>query len=83
MKKCSDYLKDLNDYLDGDLDPELCADIEEHVGQCTNCKLMIDTLRQTVRLCRESGECEELPPGLSARLSSLLRKRWEAKFGKS
>lgn len=82
MKKCADYLDDLNAYLDGELDAGLCAEIEEHIGQCRNCRLMVDTMRMTVKLCRESGECSELPPELSKRLSNLLRSRWEAKFGK-
>lgn len=81
MKKCAEYLNELNDYLDGDLDPTLCADLEEHIGHCRNCKLMVDSLRMTVKLCREGGECEELPADLSARLTGLLRQRWEQKFG--
>jgi anti-sigma factor (TIGR02949 family) len=79
---CADYIRDLNDFLDGELDPSLCEAIEEHIGTCRNCKLMIDSLKMTVRLCRESGECEELPGELSDRLTGLLRQRWEKKFGK-
>jgi predicted anti-sigma-YlaC factor YlaD len=82
MKKCAEYLNDLNDYLDGELDESLCAEIEAHVGECRNCKLMIDTLRQTVKLCRESGECESLPEDISRRLNNALKARWEQKFGK-
>ena len=43
-RKCLDYVQDLNDYLDGDLDPSLCEDIEKHVGQCENCRIMVDTI---------------------------------------
>jgi predicted anti-sigma-YlaC factor YlaD len=82
MKKCPEYLDVLNDYLDGDLDESLCAEIEAHIGECRNCKLMVDTLRQTVKLCRESGECESLPEHLTQRLNKAIRKRWEEKFGK-
>ena len=80
-RKCPDYISDLNDYLDGSISPELCAEIETHLGECRNCRIMVDTLRQTVRLCRE-GQEEQLPPGLEGKLNTILRQRWEKKFGK-
>ncbi len=83
MKKCVDYLEHLNDYLDGDLDPSLCLELEEHIGHCQNCKLMVDSLKMTVKLCREGGDCEELPSELAGRLSDVLRQRWEQKFGQT
>jgi len=78
---CKDYISNLADFIDGDIDPELCAEIQRHVGQCANCRIMVDTMRQTVELCRE-GKCEELPPALGARLNDLLKDRWQRKFGK-
>jgi predicted anti-sigma-YlaC factor YlaD len=83
MGKCGENLKYLNDYLDGELDESLCAELEAHIGECRNCRLMIDTLRQTVKLCREGGECEPLPEHLSQKLTQAMRKRWEQKFGAS
>mgnify|MGYP001584257542 CR=1 FL=1 len=80
-KSCRDYIGGLNDYLDGQLEPELCAEIEKHIGECENCRLMVDTLRQTVTLCRE-GKPEKLPEALEAKLSDLLKARWDKKFGK-
>ncbi len=78
---CPDYIEKLNDYLDGGIDPELCAEITEHLGKCENCRIMVDSMKQTVKLCREGKE-EPLPPALEARLKGLLKKRWEEKFGK-
>lgn len=80
-KKCPDYISDLNDYLDGEVSPELCEEIEKHVGQCENCRIMVDTLKQTVTLCRE-GVQEQLPAALEAKLSNALREKWRKKFGK-
>jgi anti-sigma factor RsiW len=79
--KCPDYINDLNDYLDGGVSPELCAEIEAHLGQCANCRIMVDTLRQTVTLCRE-GRPEPLPEALESKLNDLLRQRWQKKFGR-
>lgn len=79
--RCPDYINDLNDYLDGNISPELCAEIEAHIGECRNCRIMVDTLKQTVKLCREGRE-EALPPALEKSLKNLLRQRWNEKFGK-
>ena len=80
-KKCLDYISDLSDYLDGELDSGLCDEIDKHIGQCENCRIMVDTMKQTVSLCRE-GRPEKLPATLEDKLSNLLKKRWEKKFGK-
>lgn len=80
-KKCTEYLNTLNDYLDGELDDSLCEEIEEHLRGCNNCRIMVDTLKQTVSLCRD-GQPEKLPPSLENKLNNLLRKRWQQKFGK-
>lgn len=79
--KCREYIGEINAYLDGELDETLCEDIEKHIGVCENCRIMVDSLRQTVILCRE-GKPEKLPPALEERLNSLLKKRWQQKFGK-
>lgn len=80
-KKCLDYINELNDYLDGEIDPSLCAEIEEHIGQCNNCRIMVDTMRQTVKLCREGKE-ENFPESLENKLNLALKERWNKKFGK-
>ena len=80
-RKCLDYVNDLNDYLDGELDPSLCDEIERHIGHCENCRIMVDTMKQTVTLCRE-GQPEKLPAALEDKLNGLLKARWERKFGR-
>jgi anti-sigma factor RsiW len=78
-KSCKDYISELNDYIDGELDPEICKEIEKHIGKCDNCRIMVDTMRQTVELCRE-GKCEDLPPELESKLTGLLKAHWDKKF---
>ena len=80
-EKCPDYINQLNDYLDGAIDPKLCREIDEHLSGCSNCRIMVDTMKQTVSLCRE-GKPEKLPPTLEDKLNGLLRARWEKKFGR-
>ncbi|MDH4156608.1 MAG: zf-HC2 domain-containing protein [candidate division Zixibacteria bacterium] len=80
-KKCQDYISDLNSYLDGELSAELCEQIEKHLGQCRNCRIVVDTMKQTVSLCRD-GKAEALPAALEDKLNRVLKARWEKKFGK-
>lgn len=80
-ENCPEYVNELNDYLDGTLDSSLCAEIEKHLGKCENCRIMVDTLKQTVKLCR-GGKEEPLPPVLESRLNNLLKAKWDKKFGK-
>ncbi|PKO20588.1 MAG: hypothetical protein CVU38_19330, partial [Chloroflexi bacterium HGW-Chloroflexi-1] len=42
---CSDTLGTLSEYLDGELDEQFCAEIERHMAECGNCRIMVDTLR--------------------------------------
>jgi predicted anti-sigma-YlaC factor YlaD len=78
---CPEYVSELNDYLDGTLDEGLCAEIEKHLGECRNCRIMVDTLKQTVKLCRD-GKPEALPSALQDRLNNVLKAHWDKKFGK-
>lgn len=80
--QCSDYINNLNDYLDGEISPELCKELEEHIGQCNNCRIMVDSLKQTVSLCRE-GKKETLPKALEDKLTNILKEKWKKKFPKN
>ncbi len=81
MKGCSKYIQDIADYIDGEVDQALCTELEKHLAGCENCRIMVDTLKQTVVLCRE-GKKESLPPEIESRLNDAIRARWEKKFGK-
>ncbi len=80
MGKCNKQIQHICDYVDGELDGALCAELEAHLKECRNCRLMVDSLKQTVVLCRE-GKPEPLPKELEAKLNDALRRRWEKKFG--
>jgi anti-sigma factor RsiW len=68
---CKDHLGELSDYVDGDLQPELCAEIDRHLAECGNCRVVVDTLRKTVMLYRIYGH-EEVPDDAKARLFAVL-----------
>jgi anti-sigma factor RsiW len=69
--ECRKLLKDLSDYVDGDLDETLCVEIERHMDECDNCRVVVDTLRKTVLLYRDLP-AEPMPPEAEARLFRCL-----------
>ena len=81
MKKCNPNIQNICDYIDGELEESLCKEIDEHLKECRNCRIMVDTLRQTVVLCRE-GKQERLPAEIENKLNDALRRKWEKKFKK-
>jgi len=77
--KCRELLAALGDYVDGELDPEICEEFRRHLEKCNPCEVVIDNVRQTITLYK-GGEPFELPGPLREKLHSLLRARFEAEF---
>ena len=69
---CSERLGMLSDYLDGELDERFCMEIEQHLADCGDCRILVDTLRRTVLLYRERGH-ESLPTDVRERLYAVLK----------
>lgn len=65
--KCREFFEQLSDYIDGELAVSLCTELEQHLANCPNCRIVVDTTRKTVSLYRRYGQAE-LPPGVSDRL---------------
>jgi anti-sigma factor RsiW len=68
---CRHLLGDLSAYLDGEASAELCAEIERHLGDCENCRVVVDTLRKTVHLVRDLPR-PEVPAAARERLYKTL-----------
>ena len=68
---CRHLLEALSDFVDGDASAALCAAIERHLADCDNCRVVVDTLRQTVKLYRELPQ-PALPTGARERLYRSL-----------
>lgn len=62
-ENCYQLLGALSDFVDGELGKLLCAELERHLAECENCRVVVDTLRKTVYLyhvsCAEPAECPE------------------------
>ncbi len=49
-ERCRHLLDELSDYLDGTASAEMCAEIERHLADCADCRVVVDTLRRTIEL---------------------------------
>jgi predicted anti-sigma-YlaC factor YlaD len=67
-QQCRQLLGSLSDYIDGELQAELCAQIEEHMKDCDNCRIVVNTLRKTVELYEQANPSAELPADVRERL---------------
>lgn len=68
---CRHLLDSLSEYVDGDLNESLCAEIEAHMTECENCRVVVDTLALTVKLYRETTT-PVLPDAVRSRLYATL-----------
>ena len=70
---CHQLLDNLSDFVDGDLKEELCQEIQSHLEECDNCRVVVDTLRKTIYLVHaNSAEPVEVPQDVRERLFRRL-----------
>lgn len=74
--KCQELLKVLNEYVEGDIDPTVCKELEEHLAGCNPCKVVIDNIRKTISLYK-NDEVYELPADFKERLHQALQDKWK------
>ena len=53
---CEGLLGSLSDYVDGELGAELCRQIEKHIAECDDCRIVVDTTRKTIDLVHASND---------------------------
>jgi len=69
---CRHLLGSLSDFMDGELESDLCAQIERHLAECPDCKVVVDTLQKTVYLYHTTADLASVPEGLRQRLFRRL-----------
>jgi anti-sigma factor RsiW len=63
----------LSEYLDGILEKGLWDEVENHLSQCPECMSCLESMRKTIKLCKD-GSQEKIPTDLHERLRSKLRE---------
>ncbi|MBI4165967.1 MAG: zf-HC2 domain-containing protein [Acidobacteria bacterium] len=72
---CREVVRQLSEYLDGELDAGLVQALEEHLSGCRDCRIIVDTTRKTVEIF-----CNSEPLPLPDAVHERLMKALAAKF---
>jgi anti-sigma factor RsiW len=70
---CLEVIRELSNYIDEDVPPQLRASIEAHLPKCAHCTAIHDGLRNTITLIGDARSFQ-LPAGFSQRLRDKLNK---------
>jgi anti-sigma factor RsiW len=71
---CKGVIRELSNYIDGDLDPVVKAELERHLGHCEDCTMIVDQTRKTIQIFCDSQPVE-LPGEVRTRLHQALQRK--------
>ena len=75
---CRSIIREISDYIDGELELPARQELERHLEHCTDCKMVVDQTRLTVDVFCDSKPVE-LPADVKFRLHDALRRKLSAK----
>ena len=61
-EKCREVFALLSEYLNLELPPDACQEIEAHIAGCAPCIDFADSLRKTIALCKQYEPAEPPSP---------------------
>lgn len=79
VMSCEELLKALNEYVDDESVLAVCREFAEHLAGCSPCQVVVDNIRNTIRLYKD-GEPYPVPPECAERLQNALRAKWRSVF---
>ena len=71
---CKGVIRELSNYIDGDLKPAVKQELDRHLEHCEDCKLVVDQTTKTVEIFCDS-EPVNLPADVRSRLHEALRRK--------
>lgn len=71
---CDAVIREISNYIDGELDAAVRSDIESHLDGCKECQVIIDQTKLTVDIFCDS-ELIDLPDDVRQRLHDALRRK--------
>jgi predicted anti-sigma-YlaC factor YlaD len=78
MFSCAEFLAEFGDYLDGMANPELRAQLEEHLHECNTCRVIVDSTRKTIKIVTDHDtftlSTDDMEPMVS-QVMTLVRSR--------
>jgi anti-sigma factor (TIGR02949 family) len=77
---CKDFLNELSEFMDGSLDREIREKLQQHVSECPNCWVVLDTTQRTIKVYK-GLQPQTIPPDIHSRLMEALNRKMAAKGG--
>jgi anti-sigma factor RsiW len=71
---CRDFLRELSEFLDENLDAEVRAKLERHMTECPNCWVIADTTRKTIRIYK-GVDPHPIPRDVEERLMQAIERK--------
>jgi mycothiol system anti-sigma-R factor len=65
---CKEFVDTISSYVDGELSEELCAELDKHLSECDNCRIVVNTLKKTIDIYHQQAEREKVPDDVKERL---------------
>jgi len=75
---CKTVIREISNYLDGDLELSAKQELERHLEHCDDCRMTLDQTRLTVDVFCDD-EPVELPADVKSRLHEALRRKLHPK----
>ena len=75
---CKAVIREVSDYIDGELSLSARQELERHLEDCEHCKMVVDQTRVTVDVFCDSQPVE-LPADVKSRLHDALRRKLHEK----
>ena len=75
---CKGIIREISDYLDGELELSAKQELERHLEDCEDCKMVVDQTRLAVDVFCDSKPIE-LPADVKFRLHDTLRRKLHEK----
>jgi len=69
---CRYLMGSLSEFVDGSLEIDVCAEIDRHLAECDDCRIVVDSLQKTIYLYHASAEQDSIPEGVKDRLFRSL-----------
>lgn len=66
-------IKELCNYLGQDLDHPMCKELIQHVEECPECRMYLDTIKMTISLYRQTYESQPVPDRVKEELIKTLK----------
>ena len=71
---CKGVIRELSNYIDGDLDPVVKQELERHLEHCEDCTMIVDQTKKSIEILCDSQPVE-LQADVRSRLHAALRQK--------